>query len=325
VPNDSAVFPLEPVRAGEVAGDVRSDVPPVLGWLERASDLLAEGDPGPTPFLVDELILDGAIAAVVGSYKVAKSFSLLELCLAIVTGREAFGIHAVPRPGPVVIVMEESGRAAFHRRLDMLVRGYALEPAALKDLHFAANAGVRLNEADWQDKLLLANDAIRPRAIILDPLVRLKGATVSENEQREIGPVLDFMRLLRDQSGAALIYSQHTGHKGTHQRGSSDLEGYWESRLQVEKEDDGTRIVTADHREAESGYNFRFLLDFDQDSRSLRMQAVQTKEEQLVERWLRDQPEWSANKIADAIGGNRQRVLRLVKLAKERKAGEATA
>jgi RecA-family ATPase len=252
--------------------DVRKTSEPVgpLDWLGRASDLLEEPDPGPTPFLVEELIVEQAIAAVVGAYKVAKSYTLLELAVAIVAGRAAFDAYAVPQTGPVVMVMEESGRAAFHRRLDALRRGYALDSAKLAELYFAANHGVRLNERDWQERLLLAGVTLEPRAIMLDPLVRLKGATVDEDRQREMGPVLDFMRRLRDESGAAVLYSHHTGHKGTTQRGSSDLEGYWESRLQIEKDEkEGTRTVTADHREAESGYSFRFLLHFDGESRSL--------------------------------------------------------
>jgi AAA domain len=303
---------------------VRAEPPPEdPDWLQRASDLLEEPDPGPTPFLVEDLIVDQAIAAAVGSYKVAKSYTLTELAIAIVTGRDAFGAYSVPDPGPVVMVMEESGRAAFHRRLDMLRRGYALQSGQLAELYFAANLGVRLNEPEWQDRLLLAGAALRPRAIILDPLVRLKGATVNENEQSEMGPVLDFMRRLRDESGAAIPYSHHTGHQGSHQRGSSDLEGYWESRLQIDKEPDGARKVTADHREAESGHSFRFRLDFDEQSRSLRMRTVRSDLEQAVEAYLREHPTATKNEVKENVEGRRADVLRLVDEVRERLSEQA--
>ena len=45
------------------------------GWFESAADLLAEPDPGPTPFLVDDLIVEAAIAAIVGSPKNGKTWS----------------------------------------------------------------------------------------------------------------------------------------------------------------------------------------------------------------------------------------------------------
>jgi AAA domain len=82
------------------------------------------------------------------------------------------------------------------------------------------------------ERLLTAAAAIRPRAIMLDPFVRLRGARIDESSQKDVGPVLDFLGKLRDESGAAVIYSHHTGHQGSHQRGSSDLEGFWESRVQ---------------------------------------------------------------------------------------------
>jgi AAA domain len=102
-------------------------------WLERASDLLAEDDPGPTPFLVAELLVGEAIAAIAGRWKSWKTWLEFELVLSIVTGRDAFGRFAVPDPGPVILVLEESGRDALHRRLGALARGNAIAPVDLAD------------------------------------------------------------------------------------------------------------------------------------------------------------------------------------------------
>jgi AAA domain-containing protein/DnaB helicase-like protein len=292
-------------------------------WLERAADLLAEPDPGPTPFLVEELIVEQAILALVGSWKVAKTWALLELALAIVTGRDAFGAYAVERPGPVILVLEESGRQPLHRRLDCLRRGYGIEKAALAELHFSANQRVRLNDPRWQERLLAAAARIEPRAIFFDPFVRVKGAEVNENEQREVGPVLDFIRELRDESAATVGYVNHTGHNGGHIRGSSDLEGYWESRLEVTKEkdaEDQPRIVTAEHREAESGHQFRFALAFDPNSRSLRLNAITSEAERLIEAYLREHPQATKNEVARAkeVDVRRADVLRLYEVVKAR-------
>jgi len=70
---------LDAARNGYRPADLPSQ------WFESAADLLAEPDPGPTPFLVDQLLVEGAIGAVVGQHKQGK----LELAAAIVTGREA--------------------------------------------------------------------------------------------------------------------------------------------------------------------------------------------------------------------------------------------
>jgi RecA-family ATPase len=145
-------------------------------WLARASDLLAEPDPGPTSFLVEEMMVDQAIAAVVGRWKTTKTYALLDLAISVVTGQPFLGRLEVARPGPVVLVLEESGRKALWRRLDSLTRGRAIGRDALADLHYAANEGVKLDDLEWQDALIAAGRTIGPRLFILDPLARLKRA-----------------------------------------------------------------------------------------------------------------------------------------------------
>jgi hypothetical protein len=281
-------------------------------WLERASDLLAEPDPGPTPFLVEDLIVEGAMAAVYGPAKAGKTWLVLELARAIVTGTPALETFAVPEAGPVIVVLEESGRAALYRRLDALRRGNAQNVEAFAGLHFAANRRVRLNDARWQEALLMAAAEIKPRAIFFDPLARLKGADVDENVQRELGPVLDFMRDLRDASGAAVPFVHHTGHEGKRMRGSSDLAAYWESAVTVGKSETG-RTLQAEHREAEASETYTWLADWDPASKSVRLKTTAGDWRQRVAAYLADNPDASANKVFEEVGGKRQLVLDLVR------------
>ncbi len=70
-------------------------------WMESAADLLAEDDPGPTPYLVEGLIVDRAVTAIQGPYKVGKTWIVLYLGIAIVTGAETLCLHrrrTRPRP-----------------------------------------------------------------------------------------------------------------------------------------------------------------------------------------------------------------------------------
>src|SRR6186713_2525482 len=100
----------------------------VASWLIDGAALLAEGDPGPTPYLIQDVIVDQALTAAVGRWKTSKSYGLLDMCISIATGLPAFGVFTIPEPGPVVFVNEESGRAALRRRLDDLSRGRAIAP-----------------------------------------------------------------------------------------------------------------------------------------------------------------------------------------------------
>lgn len=244
-------------------------------WLKQGSDLLASGDPGDTPWLVEQLIVDQAIGFLVGRWKVGKTWALLELAISIVTGRRAFGTFAVADPGPVVLVLEESGEQAFHRRLDRLVRGYALDRERLADLRYATNLGVRLNESRWQRRLTEAAKATQARAVILDPWVRVKGAATKENAQEEVGVVLDVLLRLRDTTGAAVLVSAHTGHEGRNIRGSSDLEAFWESRITLDRNrDTGETTLAAEHREADGIDEFRYQPIFDGTTRTVRLRGL---------------------------------------------------
>jgi hypothetical protein len=75
--------------------------------------------------------------------------------------------------------------------------------------------------------------------------------------------VLDYMRDLRDGTGAAVVFVHHTGHSGKRLRGSSDLEAYWESKLTLTREKSGTSRLAAEHREAESSPPFAYRLRTD--------------------------------------------------------------
>jgi hypothetical protein len=80
--------------------------------VEGASDLLAERDSSLTPFLAEQLITEPAIVSIVGSFKVAKTFVIPEITGAVVTGNPRLRSLAIPESGPVIIVLEDSGRAA---------------------------------------------------------------------------------------------------------------------------------------------------------------------------------------------------------------------
>jgi hypothetical protein len=241
-------------------------------WLRCAADLLRNPDPGPTPWLVEGLVVESALCAIVGPPKVAKTWVLLELASAIASGRPAFDVCPVPTAGPVVVVVEESGEAALHRRLDMMRRGRSLEIEDFALVFYAANQGVRLDDRKWQEQLLATISDLQPRAVFFDPLARMKKAERNESAQHEMAPLFEFLRHLRDATSAAVGWVHHQGHQGGHGRGTSDHESIWESRLGVSRGDAAITIL-ADHREAESGASLRVRPGFDSVSRSVRFTA----------------------------------------------------
>jgi hypothetical protein len=286
-------------------------------WLFDAADLLAEPDPGPTPWLVENLIVDQALIAAVGPWKTTKSYGLLDIAISVRTGRPAFGQLEVSDPGPVVFVIEESGRAALWRRLDALTRGRAIAREELRGLHLSANARVKLDDKDWQARLVGVGHRIRPRLFVFDPLARMKAAERDENAQGDMAALIEFLRVLRDETGAAVAFVHHIGHQGSHMRGSSDLESAWETRLTWKREGTSPEVaLSSEHRDAEPGPALKYRIDWDGATRTMRFALTSDVLDDRVKAYLSDHPKATANEVVDALGGNRQKVLAAIRKAK---------
>lgn len=297
-------------------------------WWKDAADLLAEPDPGPTPWLVDGLMVDQALITIVGKWKTTKSYGLLDLCISIATGQPAFGTFDIPEPGPVIFVNEESGWTALRRRLDSLCRGRAIKPDDLRGrLLLAANAGVKLDAPDWQERVLELGREIKPRLIAFDPLARMKAASRDEKDQSAMAVLIEYLRNLRGETESAVAIVHHTGHDGDHMRGSSDLESYWETQLKWERNGKSSLVtIKSEHREAEAAATIKYRIGWDATSRSMRFDLDGSeKEDDLAERvsaLVAANPEMSANKIYEQLqlagdGAERKKVLALVKTSKE--------
>jgi len=276
-------------------------------WLIDAADLLAQPDPGPTPWLVEGLMGDEALIAAVGRWKTTKSYAIKDISIAIATGRAAFGCLAIPNPGPVMFINEESGRAALWRRLDALCRGRKVDPEELRGrLHVAANARVRLDDLGWQQELVDTAKELRPRLIVFDPLARMKAPSREENSQKDMAVLVEFIRNLRDESRSAVCFVHHTGHAGGNMRGSSDLESVWETRLTWARDGQSPLVtLTSEHREAEAGQPVQYRIAWDSDNRSMRFDVTDdnpTKTTQeLVREYLADNPKSKAREISKGI------------------------
>jgi len=294
-----------------------------LNDIENAAKLLAEPDPGPTPWLIENLIIDGELVAAVGRWKTTKSYALLDMGISVTTGRPLFGklkVQALDLQGepsqerPVLYVSEESGRIALRRRLDALCRGRAIDPAELKHLDFSTNKGVKLDSPRWQNEILDAVDGVGYYLIIFDPLSRMIGAERDENLRTGLAGTIEFLRELRDATQAAVCFVHHTGHTGEHMRGTSDLESVWETKLTWKREGQSSLVtIASEHREAEAGDPISYRIAWDHDTRSMRFNLEQDPLQEAVRAYMREHPDASANEVDENVEGTRKKKLAIVK------------
>ena len=78
---------------------------------------------------------------------------------------------------------------------------------------------MKLDDDGWQARLVDPGTVFRPRLIVFDPLARMKAPGHDESAQNEMASFIEFLRTLRDETGAGVLFVYHTGHQGDHMRG----------------------------------------------------------------------------------------------------------
>jgi len=222
-----AVTPYATLQAGELARTT-----PPLAWI------------------VDGLFLEAGAGILGGAPKTGKSFFALDLCVAIASGTSCADRFRVLAPGPVVLLCAEDPHAVVSARLTALslARGRQLPDLPIEVIVDS----VRL--PDGLDRLEATLAALRPKLLLLDPLIRLHRA--DENSASEMSVILDGLRNLARSSRTAILLVHHArkaaaGNAGVGLRGSSDLHAFGDSNLYLRRlAHDGALELKVEHRAA---------------------------------------------------------------------------
>jgi hypothetical protein len=127
-----------------------------------------------------------------------------------------------------------------------------------------------------------------------------------------MAPLIEYIRLLRDESDAAVMFVQHSGHQGDHMRGRSDMESVWESRPSFARAHDDIVTIKAEHREADSGDPIAYRLHADDSARTIRLRpTVLPLPERIIEH-LREHGPMGAEELAKGIETRRSDVDRVL-------------
>ena len=216
----------------------------------RATDL-ADGDPEPA-WLFEGLWAESGVGLIGGEPKSFKSWLALEMATSLSSGRPCLGVYDVERPGSVLVYMAEDAAAVVKQRLAAICRHRQLDLAALPIFVITADA-LRLDQEADQQRLRRTLDRLRPRMLLLDPLVRLH--SVNENSAGEISALLAYFRQLQRAFDCAVVIVHHSRKNGSAARpgqalrGSGDLHAFGDSNLYVRRVRDRIAL-TFEHRAA---------------------------------------------------------------------------
>ena len=203
-------------------------------------------------WLIDGLWPAAAVGVIGGHPKSCKTWWGLELAVSLATGTPCLGTFTIKRPARALLYLAEDQAHAVRDRLHGLCahRGHALEQA---DFHILTVDRLRLDSAIHLQRLDATITAIKPRLLLLDPLVRLHSK--DENTASELTPILGNLRALQRKYDLAIALVHHARKNaagkqyGRSLRGSGDIFAWADVLHYLNRTTQGIRL-NIEHRSA---------------------------------------------------------------------------
>ena len=164
-------------------------------------------DDNPQRWLVEQLWGNSSVGVIGGAPKCSKTWLGLDLALSVATGTECLGKYAVPRAGPVLVYLAEDALPVVRERVAGMVRHRGLDLDAVP-IHVITAPTLRLDRDPHRGRLLETAKRLRPRLLLLDPLVRLHG--IDENNAGEVAGLLAYFRSLQRRLDLSVVLVHHT-------------------------------------------------------------------------------------------------------------------
>ncbi len=137
----------------------------------------------PHRWLVEPLWGASSVGVIGGAPKCAKTWLGLDLALSVATGTACLGAFAVPEAGPVLVYLAEDALPIVRQRVEGMARHRGLELGGV-EMYAITAPSLRLDRQRHRGQLRETVQRIRPRLLLLDPLVRLHG--IDENSAGEV-------------------------------------------------------------------------------------------------------------------------------------------
>ena len=185
--------------------------------------------------------------------KCSKTWLGLDMALSVASGTACLGKYAVPRAGPVLVYLAEDALPVVRERVAGMARHRGLDLAGV-EIHVITAPTLRLDRDPHRTRLLETAKRLRPRLLLLDPLVRLHA--IDENNAGEVAGLLAYFRSLQRQLDLSVVLVHHTRKNaaggvaaGQGLRGSSDMHAFGDSNLYLRRSRERL-VLSSEHRAA---------------------------------------------------------------------------
>jgi len=204
-------------------------------------------------WLVEGLWGASSVGVIGGAPTCAKTWLGLDMALSVATGTPCLGKYAVPELGPVLIYLAEDALPIVRERIEGMTRHRGLD-LGQAEIYAITAPVLRLDRERDRARLWETARHLRPKLLLLDPLVRLHG--IDENHAGEVAELLAYFRLLQRQFDLSVVLVHHTRKNaaggvaaGQGLRGSGDIHAFGDSNLYLRRTRDHL-VLSSEHRAA---------------------------------------------------------------------------
>lgn len=175
-----------------------------------------------------------------------KSWLGLDLAVSVASGTPCLGRFACAHRGPTLVYLAEDALRDVRARVECLARSRHLSLGQL-DLQVIAEPVLRLDQERDRRRLLDAVARVRPRLLLLDPLVRLH--ELDENSSQDVSALLGYLRAIQREHDVAIVLAHHTSKRaharhGQALRGTGDLHAWTDVGLYLTWQGDRLHMTT---------------------------------------------------------------------------------
>ncbi len=213
-------------------------------------------------WMIESLWGRSAVGIIGGTPKTCKSWLGLDMALSVASGTPCLDMFTVADPGPAIVYLAEDALPMVRARVACLCRHRRVDIQQVQ-MYAITSPSLRLDLQSDQDALKSTLALLKPRLLLLDPLVRLH--RLDENSAADISQLLGFLRECQRTFDCAIILVHHASKKhraqpGQSLRGSSDLHAFGDSNAYLTRR--GERLtLTLEHRSAKPPEPFQLILN----------------------------------------------------------------
>ena len=219
--------------------------------------------PGTQRWLVEELWGASSVGVIGGAPKCAKTWLGLDIALSVASGTACLGKYAVPEPGGALVYLAEDALSVVRERMAGMARHRGLD-LSLIEVHVITAPLLRLDRDRDRIRLRETTRQLRPKLLLLDPLVRLHG--IDENHAGEVAELLAYFRALQREFDLSVVLVHHTRKSagggvtaGLGLRGSSDIHAFGDSNIYLRRVREHL-VLLSEHRAAPAAASVRLEL-----------------------------------------------------------------